>query len=367
MHYSNCLQLLDTSRYQSQQFTVFTQNSSKSRTNNPKAYINQATRYAKQEILQRSKSDIDLSFSAQISEEDNNSNSSGNDNNSSFNSNRDSTATSGSKMMKRLFGKKLDSDKKSLSKSRGSLNTSECSDIKLPMNLNDSKLSLNSNKSGEIRNLKKKAPAPPPPVSESLHQAVLQNMLNKKKTKAPAPPPPPPAQPQPATAAALDQNTLNIETKTSVPDNNEPGQSVSGVSSPSSDPSSSLSSPLSSMSSQASPSHSKASDDMTACTIGSLIIPAAELAATSTVNNTEETTAKVTILNICQASSSPLSERNYKKMEASEISDEQMSSIACKRTDSIRSIGSDIDVSLNNMEQSIVSNGSHNRTGKLFI
>lgn len=337
---------------------MFTQNSSKSRTNNPKAYINQANRYAKQEILQRSKSDIDLSFSAQISEEDN---SSGNDNNSSFNSNRHSTATNGSKMMKRLFGKKLDSDKKSLSKSRGSLNTSDCSDIKLSLNLNDSKLSLNSSKSGELRNFKKKAPAPPPPVSESLHQAVLQNMINKKKTKAPAPPPP---QPQPATAPTLDQNTLNIETKTAVPDNNEPGQSVSSVSSPSSDPSSSLSSPLSSMSSQASSSHSKASDNMTACKIGSLIIPAAELAATSTVNNTEETTTKVTILNICQASSSPLSERNYKKADASEISDEQMSSIACKRTDSIRSIGSDIDVSLNNMEQSIVSNCSHNRTGK---
>jgi len=106
---------------------------------------------------------------------------------------------------------------------------------------------------------------------------------------------------------------------------------------------------------------------MTACKIGSLIIPAAELAATSTVNNTEETTTKVTILNICQASSSPLSERNYKKADASEISDEQMSSIACKRTDSIRSIGSDIDVSLNNMEQSIVSNCSHNRTDELEV
>ncbi len=344
--------LLDN-RYQSQQF-IFTQNNPKSRNTNPKIY--QANKIA-QEVLQRSKSDIDLSFSTQISEEDSG------DNNSFTSANIDTSR----QKMKRFFAKRTENQP--LSKSRGSLTTSDCShDLKLATNLNDSKLSLASSvKSGELKAAKKKAPAPPPPVPESLHQAVLQNMMTKKKSRAPPPPPPSSQSHVLEDPTPRNETALNIETTTMSHMTHETTNASSGssnVSSPS-DQSSSLSSPLSSMSSRASTSSRSDpqqnsqinAENMAAAIANSLIIPAPV---------SEAVTVQVTILSVCQASSSPMSPRSFREKgkQSSDIGDEQMSSIALKRTDSIRSISSDIDASLNlHMEQSIVSNGSHNRTG----
>lgn len=109
--------------------------------------INAANRIAK-EVLQRSKSDIDLSLSQSKSdtEED------------SFELH---DKHSNGPMKKALFHMKKHS------KSRGSLNTSECSEEPRLQSspLGDSKASLNSSKSQEVNRSKKRlAPAPPPPT-----------------------------------------------------------------------------------------------------------------------------------------------------------------------------------------------------------
>lgn len=323
-------------RYQSQ---LYAQNNSKSR-GNPKIY--QANRIAK-EVLQRSKSDIDLSFSnkSPVSEEDESSF----DANSSFNSNTDS------KTMKKIFGNTTNK-KSQLSKSRGSLNTYECSDgsnngtnLKTS-SLNDSKLSLNSSKSGDSRSKKRLAPAPPSAVHESLHHIALQNIMTKKKGKAPAPPPP---------ASQPTEKTLNIETKPT-------GMAIatvdittnisSSVSSPSGG-SSSLSSPLSSLSSQSSDQNDSSQNKGIARIItNSLIIPATDLPKPEDISDR------------VQAASSPLPQRS-EIYDSSKIEVKYNVNGIIKRSDSIQSINSDIDVSLNHMENSMMSAGSDAQTDNL--
>jgi len=192
-------------------------------------------------------------------------------------------------------------------------------------------VSLTSNKSQEnhYKSKKRLAPAPPPPA--------LQSIMANKKGKAPAPPPPA----SKAAHTAINPNELNIETK--------PNNSLS-VSSPSEASSSAFCSPISSQS-----SHSEQQQQHTRC---SLIMPAAEAKADSV--------DKRLVLSdkLVQAASSPLPQRSVKSTDEEQVS-EEISGIL-KRADSIQSINSEIDASLNNMENSIMSVGSYHRTSNNF-
>lgn len=71
-----------------------------------------------------------------------------------------------------------------------------------------------------------------------------------------------------------------------------------------------------------------------------------------------------------QASSSPLPQRSitleYANVIKIERDEDQISGIL-KRNDSVNSLNSEIDVSINHMETSIMSTGSYNKTGMIFI
>ncbi len=243
-------------------------------------------------------------------------------------------------MRKAIFG-----NTKKQSKSRGSLNASECSDdpqMRLSP-LCDSKISLNSNQSQEAyyKSKKRLAPAPPP---TGINHPALQNIMMKKKDKAPAPPPP---------KILLNENQLNIETKPNL---------FSSVSSPSEASSSAFCSPVSSESSQSEQPLPTKIENITNNDNSSLIIPTTDI-------KLDVVDQIVLSNNMVKVTSSPLSQRGRDeviKTSDNEQVSEEISGIL-KRTDSNQSINSEIDASLNNMENSIMSVGSYHLTGKINL